>query len=277
MAKITPKIYSVTNSFIRSFQKDDTVTMAASIAFYTTLSLAPTLVLFVAVTSRFSFNFQQIFLSEAYKLIGEEGAGALYLVIESAQKRSELSGIAGIFGFATLLLSSSFAFGELSFALNKIFKCTPAQEANGVWNNIFEFLKIRLLHILLALSFICILTLSLMVSTFISSPFSDKNYFNLVANIGISLMLYSVFFTAMFRYAPFPLVPWRESILGGVLTSFLFVFGKETISIYLGNNAIGSAYGAAGSVIVFMAWIYYSALITLCGAHLSAILSRRRR
>lgn len=279
MKKVRSFFYRVSDEFITKFNKDETTTLAASLAFYTALCLAPTLIIFVTVTSQFTFDFKNVFLEEAQRLVGVEGALALQMVIENAQQRSDLRGFAGALGILTLLISSSFVFGELRFALNRIFRCrTEEVPYVSLVHTAVLFLQERLLHVILALSFIFILAASLIISSYISSPFSgDRSTIIITVNIFISVILYGSFFTVMFLYVPFPRVPLMQAARGGILTSVLFVVGKETIAIYLGNNGMGSAYGAAGSVIFFMVWIYYSALITLCGAHLSYILSHVRQ
>lgn len=273
------RIYKVLQKFVQKFNQDETTTLAASLAFYTALSLAPTLILFVAITSHFTFDFKNVFLEEAQRLVGFEGAVALKIVIENAQKRSDLTGFAGAFGIITLLISSSFVFGELRFALNRIFRCqlSPAENLSFI-GAIAMCIQERILHVLLAMSYIFVLATTLVISSYISSPFmNDKSAIFMTINIIISILIYTTFFSSMFLYVPYPRIPWMQAARGGFLTGVLFVVGKETIGMYLGSNGIASAYGAAGSVIFFMAWIYYSALITLCGAHMSYILTQARK
>jgi membrane protein len=252
--------------FFDKFVEDETTTLSASLAFYTALSMAPLLIIFVALTSRVSPSLQETFLLEAQELIGEEGATSLDMIIDAAKARSDLSTIAGWLGAVTLLISASLVFGELRFALNKIFHCRKNENADSSFVSIvFSFLKERLLHIGLTLSFLITMIVSVVAASF-KSDYALLNFF-------VSFIFSNIFFSSIFRFMPYPRTPWLQALLGGIVTAALFVLGKELIGLYLGKSAVGSAYGAAGSVVVLMVWIYYSTLITLVGAQLSAQLS----
>src|SRR4051812_29185174 len=108
--------------FIHKFSKDETTTLAASLAFYTALSLAPLVILFVTISSQFSLELQNNFVSEAEHVVGQEGAAAFDMIIQSAKTRPDLTSLASILGVLTLLLSASMIFGELRAALNRIFE-----------------------------------------------------------------------------------------------------------------------------------------------------------
>jgi len=266
-------------SFIDKFTKDDTTTLAASLAFYTALSLAPLVILFVTISSQFSLELQNNFVSEAEHVVGREGAAAFDMIIESAKTRPDLTSIASLVGIFTLLLSSSMIFGELRAALNRIFEVAPRPSpkpgyADAIWSMVRE----RIIHVGLALCFILILIFSLAASSIINAAESHSRSMVSAINISLSLISYVGLFSLTFRYLPDRRQPWRRALRGGALTALLFVAGKEVIGLYLGNSAIGSAYGAAGSVIVLLVWVYYSTLITFIGAQVSAILipSRKR-
>lgn len=264
------KLTDLENVF-NKFIDDATTTLAASLAFYTALSIGPLLVIFVTITSHFSPSLQEAFLSQTRDLTGPEGAEALNMIITSAKARADLSGFAGFMGVLILLISASLIFGELRFALNKIFNCEP-----DIQDNNQSYLKLTLIYIKektlkmgLALSFLILLIISLYASSFKSEY--------LIVNVLFSFFFVMLFFSSMFRYITRPRVPWPQAWRGGLLTSALFVFGREVISVYLRESAVGSAYGAAGSVIVLMAWIYYTSLIILCGAQFSSILIKPKK
>jgi membrane protein len=172
-----------------------------------------------------------------------------------------------------LLLSASLIFGELKTALNQILlKKNEAPPEMSGWQVFSHFIKSRILHIGFALSFIFIMVVSLTVSSVISATFSVYKDFYRVLNIGVSFVFYVGAFSLLFRYLPDKKIYWKNCIHGGLITAVLFVIGKELIGLYLGNSAIGSAYGAAGSIIVLLVWVYYSSLITFVGAHVSSLL-----
>lgn len=263
-------------SFFARFVKDQTTTYAASVAFYTALSLAPLLILFVTLTSTMTSGFQEAFEIQVQELVGSDAAKAVSLIINNAKERPDLASLSGFFGALTLLLSASLIFGELRDAMNRIFK-TPAPEIENenVWQVVKGLLRDRILHAGFALSFVFIMIVSLILSSILTATFkSEQTIWKLVNVIG-SFLFYAGIFGLVFRFLPNGRTRWRESMLGGLLTALLFVIGKEVIGLYLGKSALGSAYGAAGSVIVLLVWVYYSAMITFIGAHVSAILLAR--
>ncbi len=266
------KIRTFIERFFDKFFRDETTSLAASLAFYTALSLAPLLVLFVSIAAQVSPELQQEFLLQVHSLVGPEAAVAVEMVIASAKLRPDLTSVASIFGVLTLLLSASLIFGELRTALNRIFGVkarTPKFSGflGVVWHEVWN----RFLHIGFALAFILSVIATLLISSFITAAF-DSGAGSLIStmNIAISFVFYVIMFTFTFRYLPDRRQPWEMAFKGGTLTAFMFAIGKELIAAYLGGSALGSAYGAAGSIIVLLVWVYYSTLITFIGAQVSS-------
>ncbi|MBL7545213.1 MAG: YihY/virulence factor BrkB family protein [Bdellovibrionaceae bacterium] len=260
-------------SFFARFNIEQTSTFAASLSYYTALSLAPLLILFITVSSKVSVDLIQTFVIQLNSLIGPDAAAAFELVLQNAKERPQLASASGVFGIITLLFSASLIFGELKTALNQIlFKISSTNQDMSNWETIVHFTKSRILHIGFALCFIFIMVVSLTISSVISATFSSYQDFYRILNIGVSFIFYVGIFSLLFRYLPDKKIFWQSSLYGGTITALLFVIGKEFIGIYLGNSAIGSAYGAAGSIIVLLVWVYYSSLITFVGAHVSALL-----
>ncbi|HMN67857.1 MAG TPA: YihY/virulence factor BrkB family protein [Bdellovibrionales bacterium] len=266
-------------NFIDKFFQDETTTLAASLAFYMSLSLAPLLILFVSISSRLSADLQYDFIQQVGIQIGPEAARAVEMVIDGAKTRPDLSSIAGTLGVLTLLVSASLIFGELRTALNKIF-AVPARQPRyaGFFGIVLSYLRERALHVALAVGFILVLIASVLASSLISLTLTAE--FKSVAraiNIGVTVIFYVCLYSLMYRYLPDRRQPWRRALQGGALTALLFVVGKELIALYMGKSAIASPYGAAGSVIALMIWVYYSTLITFVGAQVSTILLPARR
>ena len=260
-------------SLFARFDLEQTSTYAASLSYYTALSLAPLLIIFISISSRLSGNLLENFISQVHSNIGPDAAAAFELIVRNAKERPDLASASGIFGVITLLFSASLIFGELKSALNNIlFKAVPQAVETSNWDMVKIFIKSRILHIGFALSFIFIMVVSLTISSLISATFSSYQDFYRILNIGVSFLFYVGIFCLLFRYLPDKKIFWRNSFHGGLTTALLFVIGKELIGLYLGNSAIGSAYGAAGSIIVLLMWVYYSSLITFIGAHVSALL-----
>ena len=172
------------------------------------------------------------------------------------------------------MLSASLIFGQLRTALNKIFVVTPPDLGlTGASAVIVQFLRERLMHVGFALVCIFGMIASLLASSVLSSSLKIPDHTTArILSVGTSFAFYVFLFTTVFRYLPDRTQPWKNTFQGGLLTSVLFEIGKELIGIYLGRSAIGSAYGAAGSLIALLVWVYYSALITFVGAEVSSLL-----
>lgn len=267
------KFVTFMKSLFARFVRDQTTTYAASVAFYTSLSLAPILILFITLTSTMSPGFQDAFQYQVLALVGPDAAEAVRLIISNAKERPDLASWSGVVGILTLLLSASLIFGELREAMNRIFQTyTPAKDDETFFDFAKTFIRDRLFHIGMALSFVFIMIVSLIFSSLLAATFQTDTTLWKVVNILASFIFYVLMFALVFRYLPNCRTRWKASLRGGFLTAFLFVVGKELIGLYLGKSALGSAYGAAGSIIVLLVWVYYSALITFVGAHVSAML-----
>jgi membrane protein len=249
--------------------------LAAALAFYTVLSLAPLMILTVAMLAlvlQRSMAQDQL-LRQVDSLIGSQGSQAVRGMIEQAQHPAS-GALASIAAIATLLWGASGVFGELRSALNQIWEVRSAV-ASGVW----EMVKQRFFSfgMVLAVGFL------LLVSLVISAGLAALGKFSAALlplpeaalsaiNLGVSLAGTSGLFALIFRYVPDVKIPWKDVWIGGAVTACLFTTGKFAIGLYLGRAAVGSAYGAAGSLIVVIVWVYYSAMIFLFGAEFTHLL-----
>lgn len=262
--------------FLDRFFEHKTSTWAASLAFYTALSLAPLLILFLTISARLSADLQESFLIQVQGLLGPVASQVVDAIIQSAKNRPDLISVSGAIGTVTILLSASLIFGEMRAALDQIFELEKKPDENEkILATFANGIKARVLQIGLVFGFIFAMIVSLLISTVINlalqqnpSPFASS------LNIVVSFILYIAIFTALFRYLPSRRLPWRQASQGGALTALLFVIGKELIGVYLGNSALNSSYGAAGSVVVLLAWVYYSSMIIFVGAHVSFLLQQ---
>jgi len=231
--------------------------LAAALSYYTLLSLAPLLLMSVAV------------------------AGVVFdrAVVESRivnEMRLRLSVIVGI---SVLFLGATSVFVQLQSALNRIWKVEESPHANVLW----VFVKDRLLSLAMVLGVGFLLLVSLLVSAAIAAvgesavgDVSEPALLLKSANLVVSLLVITILFAAIFKVLPDAQVAWREVWVGAVTTSVLFTVGKGFIGLYLGHATLGSPYGAAGSVVVMTVWVYYASLIVLFGAELTYVRCRRR-
>ncbi len=252
--------------------------LGAALAFYTILSLAPLVILTVALVALvFGRSAAQgHILSQVQEMIGKSGADAVRAMIEHGQKRS--SGIlASIIGVITLLFGASGAFGELRTALNKIWDVKPQNEGGMmgmIRQRIFSFGMVLGIGFLLLVSLIISAGLEALGKFFAGIlPIPDPILGAL--NFVISFAGITVLFALIYKYVPETKIAWEEVWLGAAFTSFLFAVGKFLIGLYLGRASVGSAYGAAGSLIVIIVWVYYSAQIFFFGAEFTHVFADR--
>ena len=259
---------------------DRAASMGAAIAYYTVFSLAPILVLIVAVAG-LAFGkraAEGALLENIAALVGHESAGAVQAMLRSASGTK--SGIvATAIGIGALLLAATGVFGELQAAFNVIWK-VARPKGKGVWNMV----KIRLRSLLLIMLIGFLLMFSLALSTALAA---FSTYLNQISpglstvlhilNMTVSFGLTMVLFGMMFKVLPDAAVEWRDVWIGAAATALLFTIGKHFIGLYVGKSGIKSAYHAAGALVLILVWIYYSAQILLLGAEFAKACHDRRR
>ena len=248
--------------------------LGASVAFYSVLSFAPLLVLLTAVIALVfgQQSAQGALISEARQLIGDRGADTVQSLLKNAQKPS--SGIfASLVAFATLLFGASGVFTELQAALNVIWEST-AQSASGFMG----IIKQRLFSFGMVLSIGFLLLVSLLLSAglaYIGHSFGElaplPPFVLEAINFVVSFAVITVLFGLMFKYVPSAKIAWRDIGVGAVGTALLFTIGKLLLGLYLGKASVGSTYGAAGSFVALIVWIYYSAQIFFFGAEFTRV------
>ncbi len=220
---------------------------------------------------------QASLVDEARQLIGNQGAETVESMLKNAQKPS--SGVlASLIAFVTLLFGASGVFTELQDALNIMWDA-PAQSASGFWSTITQ--KLFSFGMVLSIGFLLLVSMVLSAGlTVIGKYFGQLLPFPEVLlqglNFLISFLVVTILFALMFKYIPRMVVPWREALVGGAVTALLFTIGKFLLGLYLAKASIGSTYGAAGSLVAVVVWIYYSAQIFFFGAEFTKVYSGRR-
>jgi len=257
------------------WQEHEAPRLGAALAFYTLLSLAPLVILTVAIIALvFGHSAaQDNLVAQVQNMIGQQAADAVKTMIEHAQKPSS-GAISSIIGVITLLFGASGVAGELQSALNRMWDVQP-ENTGGIWGAI----KQRLFSFGMVLGVGFLLLVSLVISAVLaalgkfSAGFLPLPQLALDAiNFVVSLAGIAVLFALIFRYVPAIRVAWKTVWIGAGVTAVLFTIGKFCIGLYLGKSAVGSPYGAAGSIIVIIVWVYYSAMIFLFGAEFTHVL-----
>ena len=271
------KIGRLLQKTFQEWQKDKASRIAAALAYYTVFSISPLLVIAIAIAGAF---FGQETASEQITdqltaLVGEDGVKPILVALNNISQ-PKIRGWASLISIAVLMLGASGIFAQLQDALNTVWKVKP-QPGQGV----LIFLRKRLSSFLMVLAIGFLLILSLILSTVVAAlskyrtdflPGSQILWENL--DFLVSLGLLTFLFGLMFKYVPDVKIAWKDVFVGSIITALLFIFGKFILGIYISKGTLGSAYGAAGSLIVFLAWVYYSAQIILFGAEFTQVYSR---
>jgi membrane protein len=269
---------SLAKTTVYSWLDDRAPTMGAAIAFYTVFSLAPMLVIVIAVAG-FVFGREAAegaLFGELAKLVGSDSAGAVQAMLRSASSiRSGI--IATIVGIGTLIITATAVFSELQAALNMIWKVPPPRNLS-IWN----LLKSRILSFSINLVIGFLLLVSLIISTALTavSNYLDRALPSLVilyfVHIVIAMGLTTLLFAMIFKILPDHPVKWQDVWLSPALTALLFSVGRHLISLYIGSSNMASTYGAAGALIIVFVWVYYSTQIFLLGGEFAKAYADRQ-
>lgn len=258
------------NALLDKFNEHDILTLSAALAFYTALSLAPLLLITLSVVGLLGENSQAQLLGEIQAVLGNQASIAIATIIDSAHNRPKVGDLAGLVGGLILIFSASSVFAQLRFSLNKIWEIEGKRHLA-----IARVIRQRLLSMGMVISLGFLALVSLLVSAVLSSVLTKQGQMWEAVNLVVTLLVFSALFASIFKFLPDIRIPWRDAFYGGLVTAILFAVGKSVIGIYLGRSAIGSAYGAAGSLIVLLAWVYYSSIIVFMGAEITHVLAAR--
>jgi membrane protein len=263
-------LWSVTKQALAGWWNDNVPRLGASLSYYTLFALAPVLIIAIAIAG-FFFGPEAVrgeVVGQIRGLMGEAGARAVQAMLEGAAKPAA-SRVATAAGLLTFFLGATGAFLELQTALNGIWRVKP-KESEKWWK---DLVVQRLISFGLVIAVGFLLLVSLVVSAGLAAlnrymgirfPAMAElwNAINLLVSFGVVTLLFSL----IYRVLPDVDLSWRDVWLGAVVTAALFTVGKSLIGLYLGTSGVASAYGAAGSVLVLLIWVYYSAQIVLLGA-----------
>jgi membrane protein len=263
---------------LQQWQQDRVSRLAAALAYYTVFSVAPLLVIAVAIAGAvFGQEAAKAeIISQLENLVGSEGASAVVVALNNANQ-PQVGSIASLISVGVLLIGASGVFAQLQDALNTVWNVQP-KPGKGIWG----FVSKRLFSFLMVLAIGFLLLASLIISAVLSTvrkfnldflPGSQFLWSNI--DLFISLGLLTFMFALMFKYVPDVKIAWKDVWVGAIITSLLFLLGKFLLGWYLDQGTLGSTYGAASSLIVFLAWVYYSAQIILFGAEFTQVYAHK--
>lgn len=270
-------VFQLLRDTLSEFNQDRAPRLAASLAYYTAFSIAP-LVLVVLAIAGFIWNNDDLVREQLYgQVLSVAGADTAETVIELADNASnpDAGGLAAVISVITLVLGAAGVFGQLQDALN------TAWGVQAKSTGILGMLRARFLSFTMVFGVGFLLLVSLVISSVLSAlggwidaitPLSETilQLINQVISFGIITLV----FAAMYKILPDAEIEWRDVWVGAAVTSLLFSIGKYLIGLYIGGTGTASAYGAAGSFVVLLLWIYYSAMIFLFGAEFTQVWAR---
>ncbi len=262
-----------------AFSEHKALKLSASLAYYTIFSLAPMLIVIIALCS-FFFGREAI-EGRVYSQLNEFVGNNAALQIEQVIKNTHLSGntaIATIIGVVALIIGATGVFTEIQDSINTVWGIKV--KAKRGW---LKMLMNRLLSFSMVVSIGFLLMVSLIVSAIVSA-FSEKLAFFFpmltiyvfqVVDFLLTFGIITLLFAIVFKVLPDAKIKWRDALVGSVFTATLFIIGKLGITFYLGRSHLGLAYGAAGSVIIILVWVYYSSIILYFGAEFTQVYARK--
>ncbi len=262
--------WSILKDTFNCFLSDNAMRLSASLSYYTLFSLAPMLLIIISLGGIF-FGREAV-QGQVYEqingLIGSDAAKQIQEILKNAQ-RSGQSTWAAVVGVITLVIGATGTFAEIQDAINVIWGLKPKPK-----NGIVKYLITRFLSFSLIVSLGFLLLVSLVINAVLNA-FSNKVqllfseatiYIFWAINLLVVWAVIALLFTVIFKVLPDGKIKWRDAFVGAGFTSLLFMIGKYAIGLYLGNSSVGSTFGAAGSLVIILLWVYYSALILYFGA-----------
>lgn len=272
-------IFALLKETVSEWNKDKASRLAAALAYYTVFSLSPLLIIVIAIAGA-------VFGEEAARgeivgqiqgLVGKDGAEFIQAAIENAAKPQAGGGFASLVSIGVLLFGASGLFAQLQDALNTIWEVQPDPK-----QGIASFIRTRFLSFSMVLGIGFLLLVSLVISAaltavvgYLSNLLPAIASLLQVANFILGFVVTTVLFGLIYKFLPDVKITWSDVIIGAAITSLLFSLGRYLLGLYLGNSSFGSSYGAAGSLVVILAWVYYAAQILFFGAEFTQVYARR--
>lgn len=261
----------------RQFIANRCPALAASIAFYSAFSLAPTLVMVIAVAGWFfgADAARGELFYQVNNVLGNDAAAAVTTILANAHRAGNASGIATAISLSMLVIGASATFSSLHAALNVVWPPDGTRTSS-----VLALMRVRLVSFSLVLGVAFLLIVSLVLDTtimFVGHWLWGDSPYVIIGNLlqlAVGLLVLSVAFAALLRFLPDADVRWRDALVGGIVAAVLFSAGKKLFALYLAHAGMATAFGAAGSLAVLLMWLYFSAAVLLLGAEFAAARAR---
>jgi membrane protein len=262
---------------LRQFIENRCPAMAASIAFYAAFSLAPTLVMVLAVAGWFfgADAARGELYRQVHSVLGNDAAAAITTIVQNAHRSAGAGSTAAIVSFVLLAIGASATFSSLNSALNLVWPSLGPRTSS-----VFALVRVRLISFGLVLGVAFLLIVSLVLDTaitFIGQWLWGDSPYVVIGNLLqllVGMLVLTVAFAALLKFLPDAPVRWRDALVGGLVAAVLFSAGKKLFALYLAHAGMANSFGAAGSLAVLLMWLYFSAVVLLLGAEFSAARGR---
>ena len=271
-------LWNLAKKVFREWREDDANRLAAALSFYAAISIAPLLVLALTIMG-FVYgrqSAQQQILGQIQNIMGQQSASVLTTILNNANQ-PHVASFAGVLGIIVLLWGASNVFAQLQDAMNVVWD-VELNENTGFWmvakKRVLSFVMIVAIGFLLVVSMILSAALTFF-NSHLDGLLPGTNWLWQASDQVVSFIIITFLFALIYKVLPDAKIAWRDVWWGAGVTALLFTFGKYLLGIYLGVQSVGSAYGAAGSLVVFLIWVYFSAQIFFLGAEFTQVYSRR--
>ena len=271
-------VFKLLKATVTEWQEDKVPLWAAALAYYTIFSLAPLLLIAIAGVVFGEDAARGEIVGQIQGLVGKEGATAIQSMIQNAHRPGSGGTVATVVGVVTLLFGASGVFGQLQDALNTIWgvKPKPGQGIKSFLQSRFlSFAMVLVIGFLLLVSLVLSAALAA-ISTFFNHLLPDVAIVGQLVNFVVSFAFITLLFAGIYKFLPDVNVAWKDLWIGAATTALLFNIGKFLIGLYLGSSGASSTYGAAGSLVVILLWVFYSAQIILFGAEFTQVYAKYR-
>ena len=274
----TPLILQVLGSAGRAWWDDDALRLGASLAYYTLFAIAPVLLVATAIAGMV-FGAEAVrgeIVGQLDEVFGREGGLAVQSLLEGASQR-HAGIVATVIGSIAFIVAATSAFLELQVALNTIWRVKPKP---GVHVREFLIDRLRSFGLVVAIGFLLLVSLAVTAALAALNAWLARlapGFPTVWSGISmlVSLVVTSGLFALLFRFLPDVRLRWKDVATGAVVTAVLFTIGQQVIGLYLGQSSIASTYGAAGSMMILLLWVYYSCQILLYGAEFTRVWAAR--
>lgn len=268
-------IWQFVKTTINEWVEAEPFQLAAALSYYTLFSLAPLLLIAIGVAGLvFGREAAQNQIVETLQgMIGQDSAQTVQEMIQASNEKPKTGVLSTIIGFVALLFGAGGVVGQLQTSLNKVWEVTP-KPGQGIWGflrqRFFSFAMVLAIGFLLLVSLVVTAVLSSFTSM-LSSFLGDATFVAHAIDILVSFGFVTLLFALIYKYVPDVEIQWRDVWVGAALTSILFTIGKYLIGLYIGTSGVSSTFGAAGSLITILVWVYYSSLIFFLGAEFTRV------